>query len=619
MAKISINIASGSIEKKKVIVGIDLGTTNSLVSFVPKGDQNAQIIPVRGNNIVPSVIHFDVHNIPAVGAFAKDKLLGDPERTIYSVKRLLGKNYKDIPQDNINLGYRIIDDQSDNLVKVQVGAKFYNPIELSAEILKELKEQAQKTLNADVEQAVITVPAYFNESQRQATRDAGKLAGLDVLRIINEPTAASLAYGIQTQSNGHILVYDFGGGTFDVSILQIEDGVFEVLSTHGDTYLGGDDIDKAIVDYWQNKAREANFELDDFSILRHHAESAKIQLSNEPKTVFEYKINSDFNLHLDYKTLVSIAEPILEKTWNSVNRALNDAQLKHTDIHEVVLVGGSTRLPIIAEKLNNWFNQSRINNQINPDEVVALGAAIEADVLAGNRTDVLLLDVTPLSLGIETAGGLMDVLIPRNSKIPQRVGREYTTSVDGQINLKVAVFQGERELVEQNRKLGEFVLKDIPSMPAGMPKIEIQFALNADGMLQVQAKELRSGVSQKVEIQPSYGLTDAEVEQMLMAGLANAQSDVEERLLRESQNEARQIIYTTERFIDKNANLLSEDEKLGTEQRIEALRGLLDGSDRHQLQAKIEELNDFSRPFAERLMDVAVSKALKGNRIDQMK
>jgi len=619
MAKISINIASGSIEKKKVIVGIDLGTTNSLVAFVPKGDENAQIIPVRGNNIVPSVIHFDVHNIPAVGAFAKDKLLGDPERTIYSVKRLLGKNYKDIPQDNMNLGYRIIDDQSDNLVKVQVGAKFYNPIELSAEILKELKEQAQKTLNADVEQAVITVPAYFNESQRQATRDAGKLAGLDVLRIINEPTAASLAYGIQTQSNGHILVYDFGGGTFDVSILQIEDGVFEVLSTHGDTYLGGDDIDKAIVDYWQNKAREANFELDDFSILRHHAESAKIQLSNEPKTVFEYKINSDFNLLLDYKTLVSIAEPILEKTWNSVNRALNDAQLKHTDIHEVVLVGGSTRLPIIAEKLNNWFNQSRINYQINPDEVVALGAAIEADVLAGNRTDVLLLDVTPLSLGIETAGGLMDVLIPRNSKIPQRVGREYTTSVDGQINLKVAVFQGERELVEQNRKLGEFVLKDIPSMPAGMPKIEIQFALNADGMLQVQAKELRSGVSQKVEIQPSYGLTDAEVEQMLMAGLANAQSDVEERLLRESQNEARQIIYTTERFIDKNANLLSEDEKIGTEQRIEAVRGLLDGSDRHQLQAKIEELNDFSRPFAERLMDVAVSKALKGNRIDQMK
>ena len=367
MAKISINIASGSIEKKKVIVGIDLGTTNSLVAFVPKGDENAQIIPVRGNNIVPSVIHFDVHNIPAVGAFAKDKLLGDPERTIYSVKRLLGKNYKDIPQDNINLGYRIIDDQSDNLVKVQVGAKFYNPIELSAEILKELKKQAQKTLNADVEQAVITVPAYFNESQRQATRDAGKLAGLDVLRIINEPTAASLAYGIQTQSNGHILVYDFGGGTFDVSILQIEDGVFEVLSTHGDTYLGGDDIDKTIVDYWQNKAREANFELDDFSILRHHAESAKIQLSNEPKTVFEYKINSDFNLTLDYKTLVSIAEPILEKTWNSVNRALNDAQLKHTDIHEVVLVGGSTRLPIISEKLNNWFNKSRINNQINPD------------------------------------------------------------------------------------------------------------------------------------------------------------------------------------------------------------------------------------------------------------
>ena len=619
MAKISINIASGSIEKPKIVVGIDLGTTNSLVAYVPKGSQYAQIIPVRGNSIVPSVIHFDAHDLPAVGVYAKDKLLGEPDRTIYSVKRLLGKNYKDVSLDALDLGYRIIDDEGDNLVKVQVGSKFYNPIELSAEILKELKQQAELALNVKVEQAVITVPAYFNESQRQATRDAGKLAGLDVLRIVNEPTAASLAYGIQTESKGHILVYDFGGGTFDVSILQIEEGVFEVLATHGDTYLGGDDIDRAIVNHWREKASQENKEIGAFGALRHWAEKAKIQLSNDKSTHFMHDFEGSIALNLTYDELVKLAAPILEKTWNSVKKALKDADLKHTDIQEVVLVGGSTRFPMIDEHIKDWFHSSRINNQINPDEVVALGAAIEADVLAGNRSDVLLLDVTPLSLGIETAGGLMDVLIPRNSKIPVRVGREYTTSVDGQVNLKVAVFQGERELVAENRLLGEFILQGIPSMPAGMPKIEIQFALNADGMLQVQAKELRSGVVQKVEIQPSYGLTDTQVEEMLLSGLMNAKTDVEERLLRESQNEARQIIYTTERFIEKNANLLTQEEIAGTEQRMSAVRGLIEQSDRHQLQTAIETLNDFSRPFAERVMDIAVSKALKGNRIDQMK
>lgn len=619
MAKISINIAAGSIEKPKIVVGIDLGTTNSLVAYVPKGQGQPQIIPVRGNSIVPSVVHFDEHEVPAVGAYAKDKLLGQPERTIYSVKRLLGKNYRDLPLDTLNIGYRIIDDASENMVKVQVGAKFYNPIELSAEILKELKQQAEVSLGVVVEQAVITVPAYFNESQRQATRDAGKLAGLDVLRIINEPTAASLAYGIQAQSQGHVLVYDLGGGTFDVSILQIEDGVFEVLSTHGDTYLGGDDIDRRIAEYWrENVSKEIN-ENTPFAVLRIWAEKAKIQLSNNKSSAFEHEFESGMRVVLDYSNLVDIAKPILDKTWNSVKRALKDAQLNPSDIQEVVLVGGSTRFPEIQEQLTKWFADSQINNQIDPDEVVALGAAIEADVLAGNRSDVLLLDVTPLSLGIETAGGLMDVLIPRNSKIPVRVGREYTTSVDGQVNLKVSVFQGERELVAENRQLGSFILEGIPSMPAGMPKIEIQFALNADGMLQVQAKELRSGVVQKVEIQPSYGLTDAQVEEMLMSGLTNAKADVEERLLRESQNEARQIIYTTERFIEKNANLLTDEEIAGTEQRMEAVRGLIDNSDRHLLQNAIEILNDFSRPFAERLMDIAISKAFKGNRIDQMK
>jgi molecular chaperone HscA len=529
----------------------------------------------------------------------------------------LGKSYSDLTQENMDLGYRIVSDSLDNKVNVQIGSQVYNPIEISAEILKELKTQAELALNARVEQAVITVPAYFNESQRQATRDAGKLAGLEVLRIINEPTAASLAYGIQSQAIGNIVVYDLGGGTFDVSILHIEDGVFEVLATHGDTLLGGDDIDRAIVNYWIKQAAPA--EIGDFADLRHWAEKAKIALSENSRGKFTHALNSEKQLELDFDTLAQLAEPILQKTWNSVKKALSDAGLTSNQIQEVVLVGGSTRFPRIAEKLTQEFPQSRINNQINPDEVVALGAAIEADVLDGNRSDVLLLDVTPLSLGIETAGGLMDVLIPRNSKIPVRVGREYSTSVDAQINLMVSVYQGERELVEENRKLGSFVLGGIPAMPAGMPKIEIQFALNADGMLKVQAKELRSGVSQSVEIQPSYGLTDAEVEAMLLSGFTHAQTDVTLRLLRESQNEARQIIYTTERFINKNSNLLSAEELQGTKQRIEAVRGLIEQDDRQLLQAAIEELNHFSRPFAERVMDIAVSMALKGNRIDELK
>ena len=617
MAKISINIASGSIEKPAVVVGIDLGTTNSLVAYVPKGQKQAQIIPVRGNGIVPSVVHYNEHQVPAVGAYAKAQLQLAPERTAYSIKRLLGKSYSDLTQENMDLGYRIVPDSLDNKVNVQIGSQVYNPIEISAEILKELKTQAELALNARVEQAVITVPAYFNESQRQATRDAGKLAGLEVLRIINEPTAASLAYGIQSQAIGNIVVYDLGGGTFDVSVLHIEDGVFEVLATHGDTLLGGDDIDREIVNYWRKQAAPA--EIGDFADLRHWAEKAKIALSENSRGKFTHALNSEKQLELDFDTLAQLAEPILQKTWNSVKKALSDAGLTSNQIQEVVLVGGSTRFPRIAEKLTQEFPQSRINNQINPDEVVALGAAIEADVLDGNRSDVLLLDVTPLSLGIETAGGLMDVLIPRNSKIPVRVGREYSTSVDAQINLMVSVYQGERELVEENRKLGSFVLGGIPAMPAGMPKIEIQFALNADGMLKVQAKELRSGVSQSVEIQPSYGLTDAEVEAMLLSGFTHAQTDVTLRLLRESQNEARQIIYTTERFINKNSNLLSAEELQGTKQRIEAVRGLIEQDDRQLLQTAIEELNHFSRPFAERVMDIAVSMALKGNRIDELK
>ena len=528
MAKVSINLATGSIQKEDIIVGIDLGTTNSLVAFIDP-DKNPKVINDTGKGVlVPSVVHFGQAGEITVGNEAKNYLITDPQNTVFSVKRLLGRSYHDIENYKDFFSYKVIDDDTESLVKIKVGDKFYTPIELSGLILKELKERAEHALKTPVNRAVITVPAYFNDSQRQATRDAGKLAGLDVLRIVNEPTAASLAYGIglNPEETKTIAVYDLGGGTFDVSILQIQNGIFEVLSTNGDTFLGGDDFDRAIVDYWIEKNQLNKAELlknrELAQELRLKAEEAKKAFAHQ--SLFNEKIG-DIWCTIDRNTFEQLILPKVEQTIECCHNALKDAGLDIGDIDEVVMVGGSTRTALVKKMVADFFARP-VHDDLNPDEVVALGAAIQADILAGNRKDILLLDVTPLSLGIETMGGLMDVIIPRNSKVPTKAGRQYTTSIDGQVNMKIAVYQGERDLIKENRKLAEFDLKGIPSMPAGFPKVDINFLLNADGILKIQAVELRSGVKQEVEVKPTYGITDDQVEQMLMDSITHAKDDV---------------------------------------------------------------------------------------------
>ena len=618
MAKIPIDLNKGDLKQvetpvENIIVGIDLGTTNSLVAYMKDGQPVVVTDHTGSNALVPSIIHFERPNSVVVGRDALPKLVEDPANTIFSIKRLMGKSYQDVANYQNFFSYKIIDNEvEDSLVKIRIKDKFYTPIELSAKILAQLKRRVEKTLGSEVSRAVITVPAYFNDAQRQATRDAGKLAGLDVLRIVNEPTAASLAYGIglDADTTKTVAVYDLGGGTFDISILKIEHGIFEVLATNGDTFLGGDDIDRAIQQYWLN-GQETTPDKAFLQALRLAAEKAKKALSNQEQfsTVVKGQTYS-----LDQATFVTLVQPLLDKTLVACQNALQDAELTTTDIDEVIMVGGSTRLALLQEKVKAFFGKE-LHNDLNPDEVVALGAAVQADILAGNNKDILLIDVTPLSLGIETVGGLMDTIIARNTKVPIKAGRQYTTSVDGQTNLKVAVYQGERDLVSDNRQLGEFVLRGIPPMAAGLPKIEIHFLLNADGILKVRAKELRSGVEQTVEMRSPYGISEEEMGRMLLESIQNAKQDMTVRALIEARTEAQNVVLAARKFLTQNASPLSEEETQQTLALVQELETSTKGEDKDLIHQKMENLNEYTTPLAHRALDANIAEAMKGKKL----
>ncbi len=609
------------------IIGIDLGTTNSLVAFMHE-DKPAVIPGEDGSNLVPSVVALDERDQIIVGNAARKYLIATPERSVYSIKRLMGRGVEDITEELKLFPFRLADDiHAGEVLRIKLGTSTFTPPEISAFILRQLRRNAERFFNAPVSKAVITVPAYFNDAQRQATKDAGRIAGLEVLRLVNEPTAASLAYGLNQKQNGIVAVYDLGGGTFDISILKLHDGIFEVIATNGDTHLGGDDIDNLLIrvaldDIRGDMGLDFSRNGEAVARIRKAVIEAKIALSSEPAAKLEIDLpgGKRYLREITREQFETLAQPIIDRTAGPCKQALKDAGLKPEQIDEVVLVGGSSRIPKVRALVESLF-QRPPHTGLNPDEVVALGAAVQAKILAGGShttENMLLLDVTPLSLGIEVAGGVTDKIILRNSTIPASATQYYTTQIDGQANVAIHVLQGERELAKDCRSLARFDLKGVPPMPAGMPRIEVKFLIDANGILHVSAREQRSGKEAEIEVQPSYGLTDAQVESMILDSFDYAEEDFRQRQVIEARREAETILTALEKGKNGLAwGQLTSDERKQITKLEQALIQVKAEDDYQSIRKAIDMLNQGTMRLAELMMDTAVSTALKGKTMDE--